>query len=35
MQKHFNDDSEFALERLIVFIRILASNKLIKLIGLK
>ncbi|AWB10189.1 Coenzyme PQQ synthesis protein D (PqqD) [Thermodesulfobium acidiphilum] len=35
MQKQFDDNSEFALERLIVFIRILASNKLIKLIRSK
>lgn len=35
MQKQFDGDSEFTLERLIVFIRILVSNKLIKLVSSK
>ncbi|AEE14651.1 hypothetical protein Thena_1022 [Thermodesulfobium narugense DSM 14796] len=32
MQKHFSNEPDLTLERLVVFIRILVNNKLIKLL---
>uniref|UniRef100_A0A7C5PGT8 PqqD family protein n=1 Tax=Thermodesulfobium narugense TaxID=184064 RepID=A0A7C5PGT8_9BACT len=35
MQNHFKNESELTLERLVVFIRILVNNNLVKLIKTK